>query len=153
MGQEIGRDFEGREIIVLCVLKGGVFFLADLVRAIPMNVEIDFVQVSSYGSQKESTGVVTLLKEPQLDMHEKVVLIVEDIIDSGMSIHEVQRYIRQRGATEVRVATLLDKPLTRKMPFTADYIGFTIDPVFVVGYGLDYAEKYRNHPEVAILEE
>lgn len=153
MGKEIGRDFEGQELIVLCVLKGGVLFLADLVRAIPMDVALDFIQVSSYGSNKESTGVVTLRKEPQLSMKGRSVLVVEDIIDSGMSIHEVHRYIRQLGAEQVKVATLLDKPAQRLMPFDADYIGFTIEPAFVVGYGLDFDEKYRNLPEVAILED
>jgi hypoxanthine phosphoribosyltransferase len=135
------------------VLKGAVLFLADLIRAIPMDVAIDFIQVSSYGNQKESTGVVTLRKEPQMSMKDRPVLIVEDIIDSGMSIHEVHRYIRQIGAKSVKVATLLDKPAQRRVPFDADYVGFVIEPAFVVGYGLDFDEKYRNHPEVAILEE
>jgi hypoxanthine phosphoribosyltransferase len=153
MGKEIARDFEGQELIVLCVLKGAVLFLADLIRAIPMDVAIDFIQVSSYGNQKESTGVVTLRKEPQMSMKDRPVLIVEDIIDSGMSIHEVHRYIRQIGAKSVKVATLLDKPAQRRVPFDADYVGFVIEPAFVVGYGLDFDEKYRNHPEVAILEE
>jgi len=153
LGAEITRDFQGTDLIVLCVLKGAVFFTTDLVRTMSVDVAIDFIQVSSYGTQKQSSGVVTILKEPQLDMHEKAVLIVEDIIDSGMSMREVHRYIRSRGASSVKVATFLDKPKSRKVPFEADYIGFTIEPQFVVGYGLDFAEKYRNLTEIQVLDD
>src|SRR5438067_13098324 len=153
MGKEIARDFAGTEMIALCVLKGGVFFCTDLMRSIGREVALDFIQVSSYGSQKESSGVVTILKEPQLDMRGKAVLIVEDIIDSGLSMREVHRYIEGRGATMVRTATFLDKPAARKVEFKADYVGFTIDPQFVIGYGLDFAEKYRNIPDVQVLSE
>jgi hypoxanthine phosphoribosyltransferase len=153
MGKEIARDFAGTEMIALCVLKGGVFFCTDLMREIGTDVALDFIQVSSYGSQKESSGVVTILKEPQLDMHGKAVLIVEDIIDSGLSMREVHRYIQGRGATMVRTATFLDKPAARKVDFTAEYVGFSIDPQFVIGYGLDFAEKYRNIPDVQVLSE
>jgi hypoxanthine phosphoribosyltransferase len=153
MGKEIARDFAGTEMIALCVLKGGVFFCTDLMREIGMDVALDFIQVSSYGSQKESSGVVTILKEPQLDMHSKAVLIVEDIIDSGLSMREVHRYIQGRGATMVRTATFLDKPAARKVDFTAEYVGFSIDPQFVIGYGLDFAEKYRNIPDVQVLSD
>ena len=128
MGKEIGRDFAGTDMIALCVLKGGVFFCTDLMRAIDRDVALDFIQVSSYGSQKESSGVVTILKEPQLDMRGKSVLIVEDIIDSGLSMREVNRYIGSRGASTVRTATFLDKPKARKVDFEPDYVGFSIDP-------------------------
>lgn len=154
MGQQIAADFAGSELIMLCVLKGAVFFATDLARAMmPMDVAMDFIQVSSYGNQKYSSGVVTILKEPQLDMHGKAVLIVEDIIDSGMSMREVFRYIESRGASKVRTATFLDKPKARKVPFEADYIGFSIEPQFVIGYGLDFAEKYRNVPEIQVLSD
>ena len=153
LGSEISRDFQGTELIVLCVLKGAVFFTTDLVRTLTLEVSIDFIQISSYGNQKQSSGVVTILKEPQLDMHEKAVLIVEDIIDSGMSMREVHRYIRSRGASTVKVATFLDKPKSRKVPFEADYVGFTIEPQFVVGYGLDFAERYRNLTEIQVLDD
>jgi len=153
LAAEVTRDFEGHDLIALCVLKGAVLFLTDLIRAMDRDVSIDFIQVSSYGNEKKSSGVVTILKEPQLDMNGKGVLIVEDIIDSGMSIREVCRYIESRGASKVKVASFLDKPAARKYPFVPDYVGFTIEPAFVVGYGLDYAERYRNLPEVAILEE
>lgn len=153
MGRQISKDMEGHDVIALCVLKGAVFFLSDLVRNISLDVALDFIQVSSYGNQKYSSGVVTILKEPQLDMRGKSVLIVEDIIDSGLSMREVFNYIESRGASTVKTATFLDKPKARKVPFNADYVGFTIDPQFVIGYGLDFAEKYRNIPEVQVLSE
>ena len=154
MGAEITRDLAGSELIALCVLKGAMFFCSDLMRHIAFDVALDFIQVSSYGDQKTSSGVVTLLKEPQLDMHGKSVLIVEDIIDSGLSMNEVFRYIKlDKGAREVRTATFLDKPTARRVPFKADYVGFSIDPKFVIGYGLDYAEKYRNIPDIQVLSE
>jgi hypoxanthine phosphoribosyltransferase len=152
MGQEISRDLQDHEVILLCVLKGAVFFAADLARHMTMDVALDFIQVSSYGNAKQSSGVVTLLKEPQLEMRGKAVLIVEDIIDSGMSMREVSRYIEGHEATVVKVATFLDKPAARKVPFSPDYVGFTIEPQFVIGYGLDYAEKYRNLYEVQVLD-
>jgi hypoxanthine phosphoribosyltransferase len=153
MGRQIGADFAGSELIALCVLKGAVFFCTDLLRAIGSDVALDFIQVSSYGNEKYSSGVVTILKEPQLDMHGKAVLIVEDIIDSGLSMREVFRYIESRGASKVKTATFLDKPGARKVPFAADYVGFSIEPQFVIGYGLDFAEKYRNIPEVQVLSD
>jgi hypoxanthine phosphoribosyltransferase len=154
MGAEITRDYAGSELIALCVLKGAMFFCSDLMRNIGLDVALDFIQVSSYGNQKTSSGVVTILKEPQLDMRNRSVLIVEDIIDSGLSMNEVFRYIKtDRGARDVRTATFLDKPDARKMEFKADYVGFSIDPKFVIGYGLDYAEKYRNLPDVQVLSE
>jgi hypoxanthine phosphoribosyltransferase len=153
MGKQIETDFAGQELIALCVLKGAVFFLTDLVRNISTDVALDFIQVSSYGNQKYSSGVVTILKEPQLDMHGKAVLIVEDIIDSGLSMREVFRYIESRGAAVVKTATFLDKPKARKVPFQADYVGFSIEPQFVIGYGLDFAEKYRNIQEIQVLSD
>jgi len=153
MGREITADYGGENPIALCVLKGAVFFCSDLMRAISIDMALDFIQVSSYGNEKYSSGVVTVLKEPQLDMHGRAVLIVEDIIDSGLSMREVFRYIESRGATKVKTATFLDKPKARKVDFKADYIGFSIEPQFVVGYGLDYAERYRNLPEIQVLSD
>lgn len=153
MAQQIGSDFAGAELIALCVLKGAVFFCTDLVRHMKIDVALDFIQISSYGNQKYSSGVVTILKEPQLDMKGKSVLIVEDIIDSGLSMREVFNYIESRGAIKVKTATFLDKPKARRVPFTPDYVGFSIEPQFVVGYGLDFAEKYRNIPEVQVLSD
>lgn len=154
MAKEISAEFAGStDVIALCVLKGAVFFCADLVREMTIDVALDFIQISSYGNQKYSSGVVTILKEPQLDMRGKSVLIVEDIIDSGLSIREVTNYIEGRGAAKVKTASFLDKPKARKVPFTPDYVGFSIEPQFVIGYGLDFAEKYRNIPEVQVLSD
>jgi len=153
MAKEISADFTGTDAIALCVLKGAMFFCADLVRNLPFDIALDFIQISSYGNEKYSSGVVTILKEPQLDMRGKAVLIVEDIIDSGLSIREVHNYIESRGASKVKTAAFLDKPKARKVPFTPDYVGFPIDPQFVIGYGLDFAEKYRNIPEVQVLSD
>ena len=153
MAAEISADFAGSDLIALCVLKGAVFFCADLVREMNMDVSLDFIQISSYGNQKTSSGVVTILKEPQLDMRGRNVLIVEDIVDSGLSIREVTNYIEGRGASKVKTASFLDKPKARKVPFTPDYVGFAIEPQFVIGYGLDFAEKYRNIPEVQVLSD
>jgi hypoxanthine phosphoribosyltransferase len=154
LGRQISVDFDGTNApIALCVLKGAVFFCSDLMRHISMDMALDFIQVSSYGNERYSSGVVTILKEPQLDMHGRAVLIVEDIIDSGLSMREVFRYIESRGASMVRTVTFLDKPASRKVDFRADYVGFSIEPHFVIGYGLDYAEKYRNIPEIQILSD
>jgi len=154
MGRQISADYAaGANPIALCVLKGAMFFCADLMRNITIDMALDFIQISSYGNEKYSSGVVTVLKEPQLDMHGRAVLIVEDIIDSGLSMREVFRYIESRGASMLRTATFLDKPAARKVDFRADYVGFSIDPQFVVGYGLDYAERYRNVPEIQVLNE
>ena len=153
MGRQISADFAGSPLIACCVLKGAMFFCSDLMRHISLDVALDFIQVSSYGNEKYSSGVVTILKEPQLDMHGKAVLVVEDIIDSGLSMREVFRYMESRGATVVKTATFLDKPKARKVEFHADYVGFSIEPQFVIGYGLDYAEKYRNIPEIQVLSD
>ena len=153
MAKEISAEFAGGDLIALCVLKGAMFFCADLVRQMDLDVHLDFIQISSYGNQKYSSGVVTILKEPQLDMRGRNVLIVEDIIDSGLSIREVNSYIESRGAAKVKVASFLDKPKARKVPFTPDFVGFAIEPQFVIGYGLDFAEKYRNIPEIQVLSD
>ena len=153
MGRQISADFAGSQLIACCVLKGAMFFCSDLMRHIALDVALDFIQVSSYGNEKYSSGVVTILKEPQLDMHGKAVLIVEDIIDSGLSMREVFRYMESRGPSVVKTATFLDKPKSRKVDFQADYVGFSIEPHFVIGYGLDYAEKYRNIPDIQVLSD
>jgi hypoxanthine phosphoribosyltransferase len=153
LAREINREFENDDLIALCVLKGAMFFCADLVRHMDRDVALDFIQISSYGNQKYSSGVVTILKEPQLDMRGKGVLIVEDIVDSGLSIREVNSYIESRGASKVKTVAFLDKPKARKVPFSPDYVGFSIEPQFVIGYGLDFAEKYRNIPEIQVLSD
>lgn len=151
LARQIATDFRGTDLVALIVLKGSMFFAVDLLREMEMDLAVDVIQVSSYGKEKYSSGVVTILKEPQLDMHGKGVLIIEDIVDSGFTIREVHRYIEGRGARPVKVVSLLDKPAARKVPFVPDYIGFTIEPKFVVGYGLDDAELYRNVPEIRVI--
>lgn len=151
LARQISGDFRNQELIALIVLKGSMFFACDLLREMEMDLAVDVLQVSSYGKEKYSSGVVTILKEPQLDMHGKAVLIIEDIVDSGYTIREVHRYIQSRGASTVRVASFLDKPAARKVEFVPDYIGFSIEPFFVVGYGLDFAEKHRNLPEIRVV--
>jgi hypoxanthine phosphoribosyltransferase len=152
LARQIAADFQDIDLIALVVLKGSMFFAVDLLREMDKVLAIDVIQVSSYGKEKYSSGVVTILKEPQLDMHGKGVLIIEDIVDSGFTIREVHRYIEGRGASPVKVVSLLDKPAARKVPFVPDYIGFTIEPRFVIGYGLDDAELHRNLPEVRVID-
>lgn len=152
MGRQLNEELPDEPIIALCVLKGAVFFMTDLVRAIDRDVAIDFLQVSSYGDSTTSSGVVTIIKEPQLDCNDKIVLIVEDIVDTGLTAREVDRYLRNRGAKDVKLVTLLDKAASRTVDFKPHYVGFEIDPEFVVGYGLDHAEKYRNLPEICVVE-
>ncbi|MBW3565257.1 MAG: hypoxanthine phosphoribosyltransferase [Acidobacteria bacterium] len=153
LGRQISHEIPPEEeIIALCVLKGAVFFMTDLVRAMDRDVAIDFLQVSSYGNDMTSSGVVTILKEPQLDLRGKTVLVIEDIVDSGLTMREVDRYIRNKGAARVMTVTLLDKAASRTVDFQPDYVGFQIDPDFVVGYGLDHAESFRNLPEIRVVE-
>ncbi len=152
MGREIRDDLEDvRDVIVLCVLKGAVFFCTDLMRAMKLGAKLDFIQASSYGSGTESSGVVEFLKEPQVVMTGKTVLIVEDILDSGLTLRKIDDYVAARGAERILTAVFLDKPKARKVPFQADYVGFEIEPHFVVGYGLDHAEAHRDCPEIRIL--
>lgn len=153
LARQIDSEFKGEDLILLCVLKGAMYFTSDLSRALSMDHAIDVIQISSYGNRRESSGVITILKEPQLEMKGRSVLIVEDIVDTGLSMSEVYKYIEKRGASKVRVVTCLDKPASRRVDFKPDYVGFTIEPVFVIGYGLDYAEKYRNLDEIQIYKE
>lgn len=153
LGRQISHEIPSEaEIVALCVLKGAVFFMTDLVRAMDRDVAVDFLQVSSYGNDTTSSGVVTILKEPQLDLRGKTVLIIEDIVDSGLTMREVDRYIRNKGAAKVMTVTLLDKTASRTVDFQPDYVGFPIGPDFVVGYGLDHAESFRNLPEIRVVE-
>ncbi len=152
MGWDITHDFLGQELVVLCVLKGALFMTTDLLRHIHMDVKLDFIRASSYGDGQESSGEVKILIEPETDLRGKAVLAVEDIIDTGLSINAVVAYIQARGAASVKVAALLDKPARRKFPFHADYLGFPIEPKFVVGYGLDDADRWRNLPDVWALD-
>jgi hypoxanthine phosphoribosyltransferase len=154
MGAQIGVDYPAGNLFLICILKGACYFLADLSRAIKRDVFIDFMGISSYGRGKTSSGEVKITRDLDISLEGADVLIVEDIIDSGLSMREVHRYVKvDRGAKDVRTATFLDKAAARKVEFRPDYVGFSIDPKFVIGYGLDYAEKYRNIPEIQVLSD
>jgi hypoxanthine phosphoribosyltransferase len=152
LAAEIERDYpKGDEIHLVAVLKGGFMFLADLVRAMSTGVTMDFMALSSYGKGTTSSGQVRVLKDLDSSLENRHVIIVEDIVDTGLTLHYLQDIIRARAPKTVRTACLLSKPSRRTVDVQVDYIGFTIDDHFVVGYGLDYAEKYRNLPYIAIL--
>ena len=152
LGEQISRDYEGKNLLLVAVLKGSVVFMADLMRSITIPAKIDFMAVSSYGSGVKTSGVVKIIKDLDLDLHGYDVLIVEDILDSGMTLAYITGLLKQRGVNSIRIATLLDKPSRRKADITADYFCFDIPDQFVVGYGLDYDEKYRNLPYVGVLK-
>ena len=151
LGAAISRDYEGKKLMILGVLKGSVVFMADLLRHITIPVEMDFMAVSSYGAGVKTTGVVKILKDLDRLIEGYHVLVVEDILDSGMTLSYLTELLRDRGPASVRIATLLDKPERRKVDIAPDYVGFTVPDEFVVGYGLDYAELYRNLTYVGIL--
>ncbi len=152
LGQQITKDYAGKNLLMVSVLKGSVIFMADLMRAIDLPCTIDFMCVSSYGSGTKSSGVVKIIKDLDIDLHGKDLLIVEDILDSGKTLHYITKMLSDRGTASIRIATLLDKPERRTAPLTPDYSGFVIPDEFVVGYGLDYDEKYRNLPYIGVLK-
>lgn len=152
MGAQISKDYEGRKLIILGVLKGSVVFMSDLIRSITVPVEMDFMAVSSYGAGVKTSGVVKILKDLDRLIAGYDVLVVEDILDSGMTLSYLTELLRERDPASIRIATLLDKPDRRKVDIKPDYVGFTIPDEFVVGYGLDYAELYRNLPYVGVLD-
>jgi hypoxanthine phosphoribosyltransferase len=151
LGAEISTDYEGRDLILVCVLKGAVFFLSDLMRAIEIPCEVDFMAVASYGSATDSSGVVRILKDLDTVIEGRDVLIVEDIVDSGLTLSYLMRNLKGRGPRSLEVCALLTKPERRKVELPARYIGFEIPDRFAIGYGLDHAERYRNLPFVAAL--
>jgi hypoxanthine phosphoribosyltransferase len=152
MGQLLSHDFEGRNPLVICVLKGAFIFMADLVKQITVPLEIDFMAVSSYGQSTKSSGVVKIIKDLDVSVEGRHVLIVEDIIDSGLTLSYLIDVLERRNALSITVAALFDKPGRRTVDLDADYKGFVIPDAFVVGYGLDYGEKYRNLPFVGVLK-
>lgn len=152
LGAAISRDYEGKKLMILGVLKGSVVFMADLLRHITIPVEMDFMAVSSYGAGVKTTGVVKILKDLDRLIEGYHVLVVEDILDSGMTLSYLTELLRDRGPASVRIATLLDKPERRKVDIAPDYVGFTVPDEFVVGYGLDYDQRYRNLPYIGVVE-
>lgn len=153
LAAQISEDYEGKDPILVCVLKGAIFFMADLTRQITINCELDFMAVSSYGSSSDSSGVVRILKDLDASIEGRHVLIVEDIIDSGLTLSYLRKNLNARKPASVEVCTLLTKPSRRKVEIACRYTGFEIPDDFVVGYGLDYQEKYRNLRFIAAISE
>ena len=151
LGRKITKDYEGKSPVMVCILKGACVFFTDLIREIELPLTTDFMAISSYGSSTKSTGVVKLVKDLDRDVSGRDVLVVEDIVDSGMTLSYIKSELQHRGASSVRIATLLDKPARRRVDLKVEYSCFEIPDAFVVGYGLDYDEKYRNLPDVGIL--
>ena len=152
LGEQISKDYEGKEIHMICILKGGVFFMVDLSKRINVPVSLDFMSVSSYGNGTKSSGVVRIAKDLDESIEGKDVIIVEDIIDSGRTLYYLMDILKKRNPNSIRLCTLLDKPERREKDVTVDYVGFEIPDEFVVGYGLDYAQKYRNLPYIGVVK-
>ena len=152
VGEQIAADYAGREPMLISVLRGSYIFMADLTRAINLNVTVDFMAVSSYGAGTVSSGQVEIKKDLSDSIEGKDLIIVEDILDSGNTLYYLMDVLRARKPASIRICALMDKPDRRTKPITADYVGFTIPDAFIVGYGLDYAEKYRNLPYVGVLK-
>lgn len=152
LAEQIEKDFNGEDIFVIGVLKGSFVFVADLIRNFKSNVELDFMSLSSYGMSTKSTGVVKITKDLDLDIEGKNVLVVEDIIDTGLTMKYLKEYLKNKGCKSVRICTLLDKPGKRNGEILAEYVGFSIEDLFVVGYGIDCKEMYRNLPYIGYVE-
>lgn len=153
LGAAITRDYAGKDLLMVSILKGSVIVMADLMRAVDLPLEIDFMNVSSYGAGTETKGAVKILKDLDVDIRNKHVLIVEDILDSGVTLHNLMKLLNQRQPASIEICTLFSKPSRRQVDVDVKYMGFEIPDAFIVGYGLDYAEKYRNLPYVGVLKE
>ncbi|MBQ6398988.1 MAG: hypoxanthine phosphoribosyltransferase [Clostridia bacterium] len=152
LGRRITEDYQGKEPVLVCILKGACVFFADLIREIDLPLSLDFMAISSYGSATKTSGVVRILKDLDQTILGKDVIIVEDIVDSGVTLNYLKQILRQRGAATLKIAALLDKPARRKIPdLKVDYVCFDIPDAFVVGYGLDYDQRYRNLPDIGVL--
>lgn len=152
LGAQMDSLYKDKNPVVVCILKGSVFFFTDLIRNMQTATELDFMQVSSYGCGTKSTGELTIKKDLSIDIKGRDVLIVEDIIDSGNTLYHLKKLLIERAPASVNIITLLDKPQRREMPIEPEYTGFVIEDEFVIGYGLDYAEEYRNLPYVGVLK-
>ena len=153
LGEEISAHYAGREVLLIGVLKGAVFFMADLMRHLTVPCEVDFMAISSYGAQTDSSGVVRILKDLDINIEGRHVLVVEDIIDSGLTLSYLRRTLGARKPASLEICALLTKPERREVDVPVRYVGFEIPNRFVVGYGLDLAERYRNLPYVGVLQE
>ena len=153
LAREISADFMNKEVVLIGVLKGAFVFLADLVRQLTIPVEIDFIRIASYGSQKESSGEIKVTKAPETSLRGKDVLIIEDIVDTGLSLTFLVDYISVHNPSSVKICALVDKKSRRKVEVSVDYIGFGIEEGFIVGYGIDFNEEYRYLPEIFVVNE
>jgi hypoxanthine phosphoribosyltransferase len=153
LGTEVSADYQGRDLLLIGVLKGAVFFMADLMRHITVPCEVDFMAISSYGDSTDSSGIVRILKDLDINIEGRDVLVVEDIIDSGLTLSYLMRNLESREPASLEVCALMTKPARREIDVPVRYIGFEIPNRFVVGYGLDFGERYRNLPYVAVLSE
>ena len=151
LGAEVSADYRGRDLLLIGVLKGAVFFMADLMRHLTIPCEVDFMAISSYGDSTDSSGIVRILKDLDINIEGRDVLVVEDIIDSGLTLSYLMRNLESREPATLEVCALLTKPARRQIDVPVRYVGFEIPDAFVVGYGLDFAERYRNLPYVAVL--
>ena len=151
IGKAITKEFEGQEVLVIGILKGAVLWLADLIKQIELDVHMDFIAVSSYGDSTKSTGAVKIVKDLDIPIEGKNVIIIEDIVDSGVTLNYLKNYLLAMEPKTLRICTLLDKPSGRQIEIDVDYIGFTVEDKFIVGYGLDYNQKYRNLPYITCL--
>ncbi len=152
IGEQISRDYEGRQVHLVCVLKGGSFFMCELAKRITVPVSLDFMSVSSYGANTKSSGVVKIVKDLDEPLSGKDVIVVEDIVDSGRTLSYLLELLGQRGTKSLKLCALLDKPERRVVDVNVDYTGFEIPDEFVVGYGLDYDQRYRNLPYIGVIE-
>jgi hypoxanthine phosphoribosyltransferase len=152
IGEQITRDYAGQRPNLICVLKGAATFMCDLMRTIDLSISVDYIAVSSYGKGTSTTGEVKILKDLDRPLEGRDIIIVEDILDTGLTLSYLLNTFRNRGANSIRIATLLNKPERRRVNVEADYIGFNVPDQFVVGYGLDYDERYRNLPFIGILK-
>ena len=152
IGEQISRDYAGKKVHLVCVLKGGSFFMCELAKRITVPVSLDFMSVSSYGSDTKSSGVVKIVKDLDESLKDKDVIVVEDIVDSGRTLSYLLEMLRDRGPKSMKLCTLLDKPERRVIDVKVDYTGFRIPDEFVVGYGLDYDQRYRNLPYIGVVE-
>ncbi len=153
LGAQISKDYEGKEVHLICILKGGAFFACELAKRITIPVSIDFMCISSYGNEKSSSGIVKIVKDLDEPLEDKEVLIAEDIIDSGKTLSYLIPVLKKRNPKSIEICTLLSKPERREVEVDVKYTGFSIPDEFVVGYGLDYAQKYRNLPYIGIVED
>ncbi len=152
LAAELNKEYQGRELMCICILKGAVMFFTDLIRELDLPLTVDFMAISSYGNSTKTSGEVRVQKDLDQSVMGKDVLVVEDIVDSGLTLSYIMEILSKRGAKSVKLATLLDKPERRQNELHVDYACFTIPNEFVVGYGLDYAEKYRNLPDIGVLD-